>query len=143
MFRRSWGAPHQPCGIRAQRSRCSGAASSAFSAGSLGPVGREMLVGPPQSSFRAIRILARAVVEGIAHASYEPGLLALREGPLLQAALGALRHQPEAILVNATGRDHPRRAGLEMTAVWGNGTLPLEVCGYPASALSASAGRGW
>jgi len=35
-------------------------------------------------------------------------LLALREGPLLEAAVRALDERPDA----ATGRDHPRRAGL-------------------------------
>lgn len=56
----------------------------------------------------------RAVVEGRASAPYEPGLLALREGPLLEAAVRALPERPEALLVNATGRDHPRRAGLAL-----------------------------
>jgi deoxyribonuclease V len=53
-----------------------------------------------------------AVVAGAAGAPYEPGLLALREGPLLEAALRALAEAPDVLLVNATGRDHPRRAGL-------------------------------
>src|ERR1019366_7253372 len=43
---------------------------------------------------------------------YEPGLLALREGPLLEAAVRALARMPDVLLVNATGRDHPRRAGV-------------------------------
>lgn len=55
----------------------------------------------------------RAVVrEGAAGARYEAGLLALREGPLLEEAVRALNEQPDVLLVNATGRDHPRRAGL-------------------------------
>jgi deoxyribonuclease V len=45
-------------------------------------------------------------------ASYEPGLLALREGPLLGSAVGALRPAPDVLLVDATGLDHPRRAGM-------------------------------
>ena len=52
------------------------------------------------------------VVHGRAGAPYEPGLLALREGPLLEAALCELPDPPELLVVNATGRDHPRRAGL-------------------------------
>jgi deoxyribonuclease V len=56
----------------------------------------------------------QAVVEGRASASYERGLLALREGPLLEAALLALPERPEVLLVNATGRDHPRKAGLAL-----------------------------
>jgi deoxyribonuclease V len=55
-----------------------------------------------------------AVVTGPARAAYEPGLLALREGPLLEAAVGQLVQLPDVLLVNATGRDHPRRAGLAL-----------------------------
>jgi deoxyribonuclease V len=52
------------------------------------------------------------VVTGAAGAPYMPGLLALREGALLEAAVRALPRAPDVLLVNATGRDHPRRAGL-------------------------------
>jgi deoxyribonuclease V len=55
-----------------------------------------------------------AVVEGVAGAPYEPGLLALREGPLLEAALRALPEAPEVVMANASGRDHPRGAGLAL-----------------------------
>lgn len=55
-----------------------------------------------------------AVVCGPAGAAYEPGLLALREGPLLEAAVRRLPAVPEVLIVNATGRDHPRRAGLAL-----------------------------
>jgi deoxyribonuclease V len=57
---------------------------------------------------------AVAVHAGRAAAPYEPGLLALREGPLLEAAVRALPRLPDVLLVNATGRDHPRRAGLAL-----------------------------
>jgi deoxyribonuclease V len=60
------------------------------------------------------RVTTRAVVSGEAGAAYEPGLLALREGPLLGAAVKALKAQPDVVLVDATGRDHPRRAGLAL-----------------------------
>jgi deoxyribonuclease V len=53
-----------------------------------------------------------AVVRGEAGAPYTPGLLALREGPLLEAAVRALSRAPGVLLVDASGRDHPRRAGL-------------------------------
>jgi deoxyribonuclease V len=59
-------------------------------------------------------LVASAVVSGEAGAPYEPGLLALREGPLLEAAVRALEVEPDVLLVNATGRDHPRRAGLAL-----------------------------
>ena len=57
---------------------------------------------------------ATAVVEGEAGWHYEPGLLALREGPLLEAAIRALPERPEVLIVNASGRDHPRGAGLAL-----------------------------
>jgi deoxyribonuclease V len=63
---------------------------------------------------RGCRVVASAVVTGQARAAYEPGLLALREGPLLEAAVLELGRTPDLLLVNATGRDHPRRAGLAL-----------------------------
>lgn len=60
------------------------------------------------------RLVESAVAVGAAGAPYEPGLLALREGPLLDAALRALTERPEVLLANATGRDHPRGAGLAL-----------------------------
>jgi deoxyribonuclease V len=54
------------------------------------------------------------VAGGEACAPYMPGLLVLREGPLLEAAVRALPEPPEVLLVDATGRDHPRRAGLAL-----------------------------
>ena len=59
-------------------------------------------------------LVATAVVRGEAGWPYEPGLLALREGPLLEAAVRALPERPEVLLVNAGGRDHPRGAGLAL-----------------------------
>jgi deoxyribonuclease V len=60
------------------------------------------------------RVTASAVVTGRAGAPYEAGLLALREGALLEAAVRALPGPPDVLLVDATGRDHPRRAGLAL-----------------------------
>jgi deoxyribonuclease V len=54
------------------------------------------------------------VVRGRTRAPYEPGLLALREGPVLRSAVLQLSRLPDVLLVNATGRDHPRRAGLAL-----------------------------
>lgn len=54
------------------------------------------------------------VADGRAHADYVPGLLALREGPLREAAVRRLDPWPEVLLADATGRDHPRRAGLAL-----------------------------
>src|SRR5207237_7813640 len=55
-----------------------------------------------------------AVTTGRAAAPYVAGLLALRDGPLLEAAVRGLPARPDVVLVNATGRDHPRRAGLAL-----------------------------
>jgi hypothetical protein len=44
------------------------------------------------------RIVTSAAVEGVAGASYEAGLLALREGPLLEAAVRALPRMPDVLL---------------------------------------------
>src|SRR5207248_10599593 len=55
-----------------------------------------------------------AVVTGAATAPYAPGLLALRDGPLLETAVLRLPARPDVLLVNATARDHPRRAGLAL-----------------------------
>jgi deoxyribonuclease V len=63
---------------------------------------------------RGDRIGASAVFAGEAGAAYIAGLLALREGPLLEAAVRGLAEKPDVLLVNATGRDHPRRASLAL-----------------------------
>jgi deoxyribonuclease V len=60
------------------------------------------------------RLAAVEVVRASAPAPYVPGLLALREGPLLEAAVRRLPALPEVLLVDATGFDHPRRAGLAL-----------------------------
>lgn len=63
---------------------------------------------------RGDALVAVTVVRGAAGAAYAPGLLALREGPLLEDALLQLPQHPDLLIVNATGRDHPRRAGLAL-----------------------------
>ncbi|HZV51124.1 MAG TPA: endonuclease V [Candidatus Dormibacteraeota bacterium] len=75
-------------------------------AGDPGWAAAAVLAGP--------RLLATVAVRGRLGAPYAPGLLALREGPLLERALRALPRAPEVVLVDATGRDHPRRAGLAL-----------------------------
>jgi len=54
----------------------------------------------------------RAVVVGDVEVAYEPGYLALREGAILERAVRGSKATPDVLLVNASGRDHPRRAGL-------------------------------
>lgn len=58
---------------------------------------------------------SRAVaLAGEAGGPYSPGLLARREGALLEAAVLALPALPAVLLVDGTGRDHPRGAGLAL-----------------------------
>jgi deoxyribonuclease V len=68
-----------------------------------------------------------AVTSAVSSEGYEAGMLALREGPLLEAAVRGLEQLPDVLLVDATGRDHPRRAGLalQLGAVLGVPTVGL------------------
>jgi len=92
-----------------------GGAFVAFARGEQGPgsAGDRAVVGA--AATRDTSALAMTVVEGRAAAPYRPGLLAAREGVLLEAAIRALQDagvELDVVLVDATGRDHPRRAGL-------------------------------
>lgn len=60
------------------------------------------------------RVVDQVTVTGVAGAAYAPGLLALRVGPLMGAAVAALDVEPDVLLVDATGLDHPRRSGLAL-----------------------------
>lgn len=96
------------------------------------------------------RAAAGAVVEGRAGAAYAPGLLAAREGALLEAAVRALPRLPDVLLVNATGRDHPRRAGLALHLGWaldlptvGVTHRPLVAAGDPPDSHAHSSSGLW
>lgn len=60
------------------------------------------------------RVVARRVAPGATRAGYVPGLLALRLGPLLDQVVRLLPQPPDVLLVDGTGRDHPRGAGLAL-----------------------------
>jgi deoxyribonuclease V len=60
------------------------------------------------------RLLEARVRRGAAGAAYVPGLLALRIGALFEDAVRSLDQPPDVLLVDGTGRDHPRRAGLAL-----------------------------
>jgi deoxyribonuclease V len=66
------------------------------------------------AAWRSGRERAAVLVESAAGGPYVPGLLAIREGRPLAEAVAALVPQPDVLLANATGRDHPRRAGLAL-----------------------------
>ena len=60
------------------------------------------------------RVVEQRVITGIAGASYVPGLMALRLGPLMEEALRAVSGLPDVLLLDATAHDHPRGAGLAL-----------------------------
>jgi len=76
----------------------------------------------------------RHVEAGMAEAPYEPGLMALRVGDLLESAVRHLPEPPDVLLLDATGRDHPRRAGL---AVHLGAVLDLPTVGVTHRPLEA------
>jgi deoxyribonuclease V len=90
---------------------------------------------------RGDQTLETVTVSGAAPAPYVPGLLALREGRLRAMAIDALRSAPDVCLIDATGRDHPRHAGmaLHLGAALGVPTVgvtnrPLVAAGGPPGA---------
>ncbi len=89
------------CAVVARRGRPGGEGEDGFAAAALVEVG----AGAP-------RALAYGQAVGPLGAGFASGLLALREGPLLAAAVAALPARPDVLLVHAAGRDHPRGAGL-------------------------------
>jgi deoxyribonuclease V len=91
-----------------------GAVAICFARAMSGPGARGDRAWAAAAVIRGQRTLAEANARGEAGAPYEAGLLALREGPLLEAAVRALHETPDVLLVDATGRDHPRRAGLAL-----------------------------
>ena len=82
------------------------------------------------------RVVASAALSGEAGAPYAPGLLALREGALLEAGCRALDVAVDVVLVDATGSDHPRRAGLALHL---GAVLELPTVGVTDRTLQATA----
>jgi deoxyribonuclease V len=60
------------------------------------------------------KVVDRRLITGVTGAPYVPGLLALRIGPLMERAVRGLATRPDVLLLDATGRDHPRGAGLAL-----------------------------
>lgn len=85
--------------------------------------------------FEGSQLIEAQALTGTAGAPYIPGLLALREGPILEQVVRALERVPDIVLVNGTGRDHPRRAGL---AVHLGAVLGLPTVGATDRPLSAT-----
>lgn len=76
-------------------------------------------------------------------APYGPGLLALREGPILEAVVRALAAPFEVLLVAAAGRDHPRRAGLALHLGAALGVPTAGVTDDPLAANGPAPGDRW
>lgn len=76
--------------------------------GDLGWVGAVVLAVPGFS------VLDDVAVPSVAGAAYDPGRLALREGASLAEGVERLSVRPDVLLVDATGFDHPRGAGLAL-----------------------------
>ena len=123
-------ASAQPAAWRPAGAPLLGACFVCFSRGKRGAG----TAGDPGWAGAALADGRTAVVAGAAGAPYEPGLLALREGPLMETAVHALPQSPEVLIVNATGRDHPRRAGL---AVHLGAVLELPSLGVTHRTLAA------
>lgn len=87
------------------------------------------------AEYQGRHCVGRANVRGIACGRYTPGLLALRVGPALEAALRALPEAADVLIVDATGYDHPRRAGL---AVHLGAVLDLPTVGVTHRTLLAT-----
>jgi len=90
------------------------------------------------AEFEGGKRIAVAAIEGTVGAPYVAGYLALREGRLLEQAVRELIPPPEVLLLDATGWDHPRRAGL---AVHLGAVLDLPTIGVTDRSLLATAGE--
>jgi hypothetical protein len=64
------------------------------------------------------RLVARAVVPGVAGAPYVPGLLALREGPMLAASVRALEYYGTRAVRTTNRRGDLRSRRVRLRADW-------------------------
>ena len=60
------------------------------------------------------RVIEQQMISGTTSAPYVPGLMALRVGPIMEETVQGLSQRPDVLLLDATARDHPRRAGLAL-----------------------------
>lgn len=102
--------PWQPGGEELR----SGGCWACFPRGTAGPGGAGDLAWSAAALLEGRRTLARRTAPGAARAGYVPGMLAMRLGPLLEQVVRLLPELPDVLLVDGTGRDHPRRAGLAL-----------------------------
>jgi deoxyribonuclease V len=94
-----------------------GAVFVAFPTGSPGPGAagqRAWAAAVLAAGLAGSRLAGEAVITGTTGAPYVAGLLGRRCGRLMERALRALPGAPDVLLVDATGRDHPRGVGLTL-----------------------------
>lgn len=87
-------------------------------------------------------VLERTIARVETGVPYVPGLLSFREAPAALAALCALDRDPAAVLVDGSGRIHPREAGLatHLGVALGIPTVGVAkglLCGTPERALDS------
>ncbi|MGA9113817.1 MAG: endonuclease V [Candidatus Dormiibacterota bacterium] len=118
-----------------------GAVFCAHRRGGPGPgvAGEPIWLGAVLTHGRAV--VERATLHSVTGAGYTPGLLALRVGPALEAAVRALRLAPDVLLVDATGNDHPRGGGLAIHLGARLGTPTVGVTDRPLIARGPAPGE--
>lgn len=102
-----WAIPESPVAVAGCAAVYGDATGGRAAAGEVGCAGAAL--------WEDGRLLATAAASGPVETPFRFGLLALREGPLLEEALRRLGVRPEVVMVQAGGRDHPRRAGLAVS----------------------------
>lgn len=104
-----------------------GGCFACFPRGTAGPGAAGDPLWAAAAVFHGRRCTGRVTTTGEAGAEYQPGLFALRVGSVLEAVVRRLPEQPEVVLVDATGYDHPRRFGLarHLGAVLGLPTIGI------------------
>src|SRR4051794_20226322 len=91
-----------------------GACWTTFQRGRTGPGAAGDLAWAAAPGLPAGKGVDVQVGRGAAGAPYAPGMLALRVGALLEQVLREVSRVPDVVLLDGTGRDHPRRAGLAL-----------------------------
>jgi deoxyribonuclease V len=102
----TWPRPDDPILI--------GASWVCFRRGAAGPGGAGDPTWTAAITMRGPLVVDQRVEAGTTDAPYVPGLLAMRTGRVLEATTRGLPTPPDVLIVDATARDHPRRAGLAL-----------------------------